>query len=475
MIRNLEFSRLYVTEIDVRLPKVDQLAFCQTNLGSDNSLSVGHLESGTYSLLDIRRGKLIKHFHFGSSQSQPTCLELARVGALKGFSDGQVAYSLFNEPTVKFFPVESSHTAPISALAFSNGYPETTPLLAASGCLDGLIILWDSTALRIYTKLRGLKTAIRSIILNAKSVLALDATNTLSLWKLEGGPEPSPITCGIGIQNVDFVLSGEAVLILDASGALERLDLETLERTSLSAGSTICYHLNPLYPKFVAIGRTGSASLTEIASTTSRVYHVRSNRGKALARPHAIYFDNLKLVSFYEDDTIRIWCVASGRQIRKLALRHHLPRHLASFSDQPIRTVAANATRLLLAIGKHVVVLGVGSESAHLASRPKHALRRKVNAFREIKQAMQETLQDLKEEESLNVLAHSKFRSLQDLSGLTEDEILQYALALSREEPSSKPALTISERDLVEEFGSLDLSEDEALSYAVYLSQQPPT
>ncbi|KAI0223974.1 hypothetical protein L0F63_001295 [Massospora cicadina] len=161
-VRNLEFSRLYVTDIDSRLSQVDRMVVCQPNVITPDSLSVGHLESGACSLLEIKRGKFIKYVWFGSAQRQPTCLELASVGVLVGFLNGQVAFSLYSASTVNFLPMESSHTAPISALAFSTGSSEATPLLAASGSLDGLICIWDTARPRLLTKLKGVESQIIS-------------------------------------------------------------------------------------------------------------------------------------------------------------------------------------------------------------------------------------------------------------------------------------------------------------------------
>ncbi|KAI0223973.1 hypothetical protein L0F63_001294 [Massospora cicadina] len=270
-----------------------------------------------------------------------------------------------------------------------------------------------------------------------------------------------------------FRALGEAILVLYGSGALERFDLNTLERVCLSDSPLIkCYHLNPSYPKFVAIARADSALLTQIKTKSSRIYQVRRSFGASIVQPHAIFFDNVKLVTFFEDDTIQIWCAASGRPIRKIALSNYIPRRLASNGGRPSQLVAANSTRLLFATGKHVVVIGVGSESAHLASKPKNSGRRKVKAHADVKHAVRETLQDLEDEANAKASAYSKLQSLQGLSGLTEEEVLQYALALSREDAHPKSELGASDSEGLDGFSALDLTEEEALNYAVFLSRE---
>ncbi|KAJ9070866.1 hypothetical protein DSO57_1002926 [Entomophthora muscae] len=467
-IRNLEFSRLHVTDIDSRLSEIDKMSVaCQFRSDIPNSLSVGHIDSGACSLIDIERGKFDKYVLFDSSQRQPSCLELTRLGALIGFLNGQVALSNYSTSNVVFFPVEQSHTAPISALTLSDQPHDTESVFAASGSEDGIICIWDTSKPRLVRKLKGLKNAATSIKLNENFVLAIDSANSLFLWKLSADPEQTPTSCGQLVKSVDFLSSGIKAILLFESGGLEQLDLNTLERKTLSAVPMCCYHLNPKFPQFAAIAGPEAVTLLETDTVNSRTFQVRHTSLSPRAIPHAIYFDDIKLVGFFEDDVVRIWCITSKRQIRKIGIRGYIPRRLFAANTHPLKIIAASNSRLMVAVRKSIVVIGVGNESAHLATKPKRTWKHKVKAHGSVHQAVKETLLDLEEEDQLNAKTRSKFKKLQDLSDLTEEEVLQYALTLSADNNSSA-----SENQVLENFNALSLTEEEAINYAIFLSQE---
>ncbi|KAJ9052030.1 F-box/LRR-repeat protein 12 [Entomophthora muscae] len=449
-IRNLEFSRLHVTDIDSRLSEIDKMSVaCQFRSDIPNSLSVGHIESGACSLIDIERGKFDKYVLFDSSQRQPSCLELTSTS------------------NVAFFPVEQSHTAPISALALSDQPDNAETVFAASGSEDGIICIWDTSKPRLVRKLKGLKNATTSIKLNENFVLAIDSVNSLFLWKLSVDPERTPTSCGQLVKSVDFLSSGIKAILLFESGGLEQLDLNTLERKTLSADPMCCYHLNPRFPQFAAIAGPEAVTLLETDTVNSRTFQVRHTSLSPRAIPHAIYFDDIKLVGFFEDDVVRIWCITSKRQIRKIGIRGYIPRRLFAANTHPLKIVSASNSRLMVAVRKSIVVIGVGNESAHLATKPKRTWKHKVKAHGSVHQAVKETLLDLEEEDQLNAKTRSKFKKLQDLSDLTEEEVLQYALTLSADNNSSA-----SENQFLENFNALNLTEEEAINYAIFLSQE---
>jgi len=249
--------------------------------------------------------------------------------------DSRTLASGSNDKTIKLWDVTSGrelrtfagHTEPVNSVAFS---PDSRTV--ASGSYDHTIKLWDVASGRELRTLAGHTSAVLSVAFSpdGRTVASGSYDNTIKLWDVTSGRELRTFAGHTGpIWSVAFSPDGRTL----ASGSRD----QTIKLWDVASGRDLRIlvgHTDGVSSvAFNSDGRTlasGGGNITNNITNnwgdTIKLWDVASGRElRALSghtsRVNSVAFspDGSTLASGSYDNAIKLWDVASGRELRTLA------------------------------------------------------------------------------------------------------------------------------------------------------------
>jgi hypothetical protein len=411
-------------------------------------LTIGSEETGMITTFDPFNGKMgSNNPHLSENQidERIVCLTVKPNLYVCGHDQGHVTKTQImadNCYTTKRFP--NRHRKSISKI-------DTNGVWLVSGDKDGLLMVSGPKEDFCYT-LQAHHSTITALYISENGLMASGCINgKVCVWKLEEehgqlireweGP-PYPI---VRIQLDSHRLSA---MISSRDGSLKLWNLaRNMCETNFDSSSTLiyCFSWDPDHDFLVLGFGDGAVQLWKGEDGTD--YRVL----KTLYDGHHgivtnVYHDAWKIVSLYEDGWIHIWDVVNGERLTSLNFREKLPtKKILTSVDENLGLTIPRQPPFF--VSNFRIILAVGSYLCHWDFTPETSRRdppRKPKSKPGMSKNSSKTcLLDMKEEVQAGRLMIEQDRQMaqtwdrlcmkNNVNGLTEDELVQYATMLSLE------------------------------------------
>ncbi len=278
---------------------------------SDNRLALSGSYDNTLKLWDVASGRELRTFA-GHTRW---------VTSVAFSPDGRLALSGSVDSTLKLWDVASGrelrtfagHTRWVSSVAFS---PDGR--LALSGSVDSTLKLWDVAFGRELRTFAGHTSAVTSVAFSpdGKTALSGSVDSTLKLWDVASGRELRTFAGHAGVSSVAFSPDGRLALSGSYDNTLKLWDVASGRELRTFAGHTG-------WVSSVAFSPDGKMALSGGWDTTLKLWDVASGGELRTFAGHTAWVSSVAFspdgrlaLSGSVDSTLKLWDVASGLEVR---------------------------------------------------------------------------------------------------------------------------------------------------------------
>ncbi|CAI2171106.1 8421_t:CDS:10 [Funneliformis geosporum] len=474
LLRKWEIGRGVALSFDPRVGVIHNLYVESVN----SWMLAGSLEKGMVSRSDPNTGKISKDIIFSTQEHVShsiSAMLIDRYRILWGYKSGAVGLTTLNKQGLNRFFKQflDFHAGPVSVFAWSNQLTNTV----VSGGEDGLVNLWDINSGRCIESLHtdeshGIEKRITTLAWNVKNyIIAGTANGTVHIWSLDSTIISSSdnsqrieniphdkIVGKSGVISLHYVESSNALIVAyEGISEIKQFDLKTLKCICVfedghlgnvtctvidiqeNKGSSNDGGIKPL--NILASGDSmGVVCLWKIDGDKDGIHKpFRVFEGR-LSPITAIHFDAFKIITGSLDGSVIAFDPLTSKEIRILYQRSRRTTNRtvqAQDGTLAVTCIYSKDYRTVATIGGQIKTWDFSSGIVK-GNKAKTSKKKNTSVstpkYMKLKDDVRESAQifELEKQEYEEHLA--KMQEYTPISGLTNEEMLAYALMISKEE-----------------------------------------
>ncbi|GBB95240.1 hypothetical protein RclHR1_00250038 [Rhizophagus clarus] len=443
----------------------------------------GSLDKGMVSRCDPSTGRISKDFIFSTRENVShsiSAMLVDRHRILWGYKSGAIGLTVLNKQgSNRFFKqFLDFHAGPVSVLAWSNKFTSTV----VSGGEDGLIFLWDVNSGRCIKSLRmdetfGNDTIITTLAWNVKKYIIAGTTDgTVYVWSIDStlissSPDnykdisPIKITGTSGVISLHYVESSNALIVAyENSSEMKKFDLETMECICIfknGHSGNVTHTVIDIQENNDDSNENGIKLLNILASGdtlgnvclwdangcgTDKIQKPFRTFEGHLSSVTAIHLDAFKMIIGSLDGAVTVFDLLTSKVICILCQSSQRSRRTvnrvtqAQENTSAVNCIYSKDYRTVLNIGGQIKTWDFTPGSAVTGNKVKQQKKKNTSSTPkytkrlEIQNDVRESTQMFEIEEQEREEHFAKMQKYTPIPGLTNDEMLAYALMVSKEE-----------------------------------------